>query len=152
LSTLPDFLRRFYHEVDIKIETLQELVDLARLSASAANLQPLKYILSCDDEKNSLIFAHLVWAAYLTNWTGPCKADRPSAYIIILGDTEISQAFGCDHGIVAQSILLGATEMGLGGCIIASVQREGLRKSFWEYLHVMRYFLFWHLANQRKRL
>jgi len=120
--------RRFYHEVDIKIETLQELVDLARLSASAANLQPLKYILSCDDEKNSLIFAHLVWATYLTNWTGPCEADRPAAYVIILGDTEISQAFGCDHGIAAQSILLGATEMGLGGCIIASVRREGLRK------------------------
>jgi nitroreductase len=120
--------RRFYQEVDIKLETLQELVDLARLSASAANMQPLKYILSCHTEKNSLIFSHLAWARYLKDWSGPCEGERPSAYIIILGDTEISRSFGCDHGIAAQSILLGATEKGLGGCMIAAIKREGLCK------------------------
>jgi len=121
--------RRFYEEVDIKLETLRELVDLARLSASAANMQPLKYILSCEPQRNSLIFPHLAWAGYLTGWSGPCEGERPSAYIIILGDTEIRQSFGCDHGIAAQSIMLGATEKGLGGCIIASIDREELRKA-----------------------
>ena len=121
--------RRFYREVDIKLETLRELVDLARLSASAGNMQPLKYILSRDPQKNSLIFPHLAWAAYLTDWPGPGEGERPSAYIIILGDTEISRSFGCDHGIAAQSILLGATEKGLGGCIIGSIQKQGLRKA-----------------------
>jgi nitroreductase len=120
--------RRFYQEVDIKLETLKELVELARLSASAANMQPLKYILSCHPEKNSLIFPHLAWARYLTDWSGPCEGERPSAYIIILGDTEVSRSFGCDHGIAAQSILLGAIEKGLGGCMIASIQKEGLRE------------------------
>jgi len=120
--------RRFYQEFDIKLETLKDLVDLARLSASARNAQPLKYILSCQPQKNSLIFPHLSWAGYLTNWSGPCEGERPSAYIIILGDTEISRSFGCDHGIAAQSILLGATEKGLGGCMIASVDRDELRK------------------------
>ena len=52
--------------------------------------------------------------------------ERPAAYIVILGDKTISQAFGCDHGIAAQSILLGATEMGLGGCMIGSVNRAEL--------------------------
>lgn len=118
--------RRFYEEVDIKLETLRELVDLARLSASARNAQPLKYILSCQPQKNSLIFPHLAWAGYLTDWPGPCEGERPSAYIIILRDTEISQSSGCDHGIAAQSILLGATEKGLGGCMIASIERQGL--------------------------
>lgn len=118
--------RRFYEEVDIKLETLRELVDLARLSASARNAQPLKYILSCQPQKNSLIFPHLAWAGYLTDWPGPCEGERPSAYIIILKDTEISQSSGCDHGIAAQSILLGATEKGLGGCMIASIERQGL--------------------------
>jgi nitroreductase len=121
--------RRFHQEVDIKLETLRKLVDLARLSASARNAQPLKYILSCQPQKNSLIFSHLAWAGYPTDWPGPCEGERPSAYIIILGDTEISQSSGCDHGIAAQSILLGATEKGLGGCMIASIKRQGLRQA-----------------------
>lgn len=121
--------RRFYQEIDIKLETLRELVDLARLSASAGNMQSLKYILSCDTKKNSLIFQHLAWARYLKDWLGPCGEERPSAYIIILGDTEISQSFGYDPGIVAQSILLGAVEQGLGGCMIGSIRRQGLREA-----------------------
>ncbi|MGA2671045.1 MAG: nitroreductase family protein [Dehalococcoidia bacterium] len=121
--------RRFYQEVDIKLETLKELVDLARLSASARNAQPLKYILSCEPQRNLLIFPHLTLAAYLKDWSGPVEGERPSAYIIILGDTEISRFWDYDAGIAAQSILLGATEKGLGGCMIANIGREGLRKA-----------------------
>jgi nitroreductase len=121
--------RRFVQEAVIDRHTLEELVDLARLSASGANLQPLKYILSCDPQKNALIFPHLAWAGYLKDWLGPSEGEKPSAYIIILADTQIRQSVGCDHGIAAQSILLGATEKGLGGCIIGSVQRDGLRKA-----------------------
>jgi len=121
--------RRFYEEVSIELKTLKELVDFARLSASAGNLQPLKYILSSDPQKNALIFPHLAWAGYLKDWSGPGEGERPSAYIIILGDTKISQSFGCDHGIAAQSILLGAAEKGLGGCIIGSIKRQELRKA-----------------------
>jgi nitroreductase len=121
--------RRFYQEVDIEREALRELVDLARLSPSARNAQPLKYILYCESQRNSLIFPHLAWAGYIRGWSGPCEGERPSAYIIILGDTEIRRSFGCDHGIAAQSIMLGATEKGLGGCIIASIEREELRKA-----------------------
>ena len=108
---------------------MRDLVDLARLSASAGNKQPLKYMLSCDPGKNSLIFPTLAWAGYLSDWPGPPEGERPSAYIIVLRDTEIGDPFGCDHGIAAQSILLGATEKGLGGCIIASVKRDNLRKA-----------------------
>jgi len=121
--------RRFFQEVGIDRRILRELVDLARLSPSAANLQPLKYILSCEPEKNALIFQHLAWAGNLKDWPGPSEGERPSAYIIILGDTEIARSFGCDHGIAAQSILLGAGEKGLGGCIIGTVKREELRNA-----------------------
>ena len=121
--------RRFSQDVSIKIETLRELVDLARLSASALNLQPLKYMLSCEPKKNALIFPNLGWAAYLKDWRGPEEGERPSAYIIMLADTEISRSVGCDHGIAAQSILLGATEKGLGGCMIATVKRPELSKA-----------------------
>lgn len=121
--------RRFVQEAPIERQTLRELVELAGLSPSAANLQPLKYILSCDSQKNALIFPHLAWAGYLKDWPGPAEGERPSAYIIILADTQIAQSVDCDHGIAAQSILLGATEKGLGGCIIASINREHLRKA-----------------------
>ncbi|MBI5183636.1 MAG: nitroreductase family protein [Nitrospinae bacterium] len=121
--------RRFYQDVYISMETLKKLVDLARLSASAANLQPLKYILSCTREKNTLIFPYLSWAGYLKGWDGPSEGERPSAYIIVLGDTEITTSFGCDPGIVSQSILLGAVEEGLGGCMIGTVRRDELRNA-----------------------
>lgn len=120
--------RRFYQEKSLKIGILRELVDLARLSPSASNLQPLKFILSCEGEKNAKIFPHLAWASYLKDWKGPAEGERPAAYIIILGDTRISKDFSCDHGIAAQSILLGAVEKGLGGCIIGSIDKEGLRQ------------------------
>ena len=121
--------RRFYQDVPIEFETLREFVDLARLSASGANRQPLKYILSCDPQKNGLIFSCLGWAGYLTEWPGPPEGERPSAHIIILGDTEIHKNFFCDHGIAAQTILLGARERGLGGCIHAGVNRNELSEA-----------------------
>jgi len=120
--------RRFYQDVPIKLEMLKELVDLARLSASAMNLQPLKYVLSCESEKNAMIFPNLGWAAYLKDWKGPEEGERPSAYIIILLDTQIGPSAGCDHGIAAQSILLGAAEKGFGGCMIATINRKELAK------------------------
>jgi len=119
--------RRFRQHETIALEVLEELVDLGRLSASGGNVQPLKYVLSADAEKNALIFPHLAWAGYLEDWPGPGESERPAAYIIILGDTQVSNGFGCDHGIAAQSILLGAAEQGLGGCMIGSVDRKALR-------------------------
>ena len=78
-------------------------------------------------KKTRLIFKHLAWAGSLKDWPGPEEGERPAAYILILGDREISPTFGSDHGIASQSILLGAVEKGLGGCIIGSIQRPGLQ-------------------------
>jgi nitroreductase len=133
--------RRFREET-INEEALRRLVDLARLSASAANLQPLKYLLSYEKDTNEVIFPELMWAGYLKEWDGPGEGERPSAYIIVLGDREIAKSFGCDHGIASQNILLGATNMGLVCCIIGSVNRDRLRKALriperFEILHVI---------------
>ncbi len=121
--------RRFDEGFVIGQKVLRELIDLARFSPSGANSQPLKYILSAEKQKNAMIFPHLAWAGYLTDWPGPAEGERPSAYIIILCDTEIRKSAGCDHGIAAQNILLGAAEEGLGGCMIGSIQREALAKT-----------------------
>jgi len=120
--------RRFYQDHVLDRETLTGLVDLARLSASAANLQPLRYVLSVDSQKNSQIFSCLAWAAYLKDWKGPKEGERPSGYIIILSDSEKANDFvGYDCGIASQSILLGAREKGLAGCMIASINRQQLQ-------------------------
>jgi len=121
--------RRFDESYKVTCDTLKELVELARFSPSAANLQPLKFIISCDEKKNNKIFPYLSWAGYLKNWPGPKEGEKPTAYIIILGDKKIREDFGCDHGIAAQSILLGAVEKGLGGCMIGAIDRKGLKKS-----------------------
>ncbi|MBW2076899.1 MAG: nitroreductase family protein [Deltaproteobacteria bacterium] len=120
--------RRFDESHVISREELVELISLARCTASAGNRQPLKYILSADPKTNDLIFSCLAWAAYLDDWDGPAPGERPSAYITILLDETISKDPLCDDGIVAQTILLGAVEKGLGGCIIASIQRERLAR------------------------
>ncbi len=119
--------RRFYQEERIDREVLVKLVELARLSASGSNKQALKFVLVNDPGKCDILFPSTEWAGYLENWDGPRQGEQPSAYIIILGDTSISKSFGVDHGIAAQSILLGATEKGYGGCMIASVKRKKLR-------------------------
>ncbi len=107
--------RRFDQKHGIELSTLRELVDLARLSGSAGNLQPLKYILSSDPKTNETIFSFLVWAKYLKDWKGPAEGERPTAYIIMLWDTSICPSkMHYDAGIYAQSILLGAVEKGLG--------------------------------------
>lgn len=119
--------RRFDHSHKIGTDTLKDLVELARNSASAANKQPLKFILCRDEEKNEQIFSCLGWAAYLTDWPGPEKEERPSAYIVITGDHIISDNFWCDHGIAAQTILLGARAMGLGGCMFGAINIKSLK-------------------------
>jgi nitroreductase len=122
--------RRFYEDVTINIDMLRELVDMARNTASATNRQPLRYILSCSRERNAQIFSCLHWAALLRTWPGPAVGERPAAYIIVLGDKGITPSFGIDHGIAAQTILLGAVEKGFGGCMLMSVDKDELRNFF----------------------
>jgi nitroreductase len=120
--------RRFYQDVALDVGTLRDLVDLARCSASARNQQPLKYILSCSKENNAIVFSCVHWASALKDWKGPVEGERPAGYIIILGDKEIGSNFGFDPGIAAQTIILGATEKGFGGCILGSAEKEKLRQ------------------------
>jgi nitroreductase len=123
--------RRFYTEQRIDRNILINAIDLARLSPSPRNLQPYKFYVAVNPDLNDRIFETLAWAGYLVNWPGPVYNERPSGYIIILNDKKISISLdeenlntGC--GIVAQSIMLGLAEKGIGGCMIASIQRSKL--------------------------
>ncbi len=118
--------RRFYENDLIARDTLLTLVDYARLSACGANVQALKYFISCDKSLNEKIFPALLWGMYLKEQGTPSPGERPSGYIILLQDKDYKMYGGIDHGIAAHAILLGATEIGLGGCMFLNIKREQL--------------------------
>ncbi len=115
--------RRFYQNEQVSRAQLEKLVELARFSASGGNMQPLRFILSCDKEKNTKIFSCLKWAMMLKDWDGPEEGERPSAYIVIVKRRDITTPNSLDAGIMAQSMLLGAVESGLGGCMFGAVNK-----------------------------
>lgn len=104
-------------------DELLDMVESTRLAASSVNRQPLKYRLVHEPEEVARFSPHTKWARNLPNIVLPPDGHHPTAYIVICHDTEISnnpQAFFKDVGIVAQTILLHAVEMGLGGCMIGN--------------------------------
>ena len=112
--------RSFDESVRVDAETLIYFVSCARLAPSAANKQPLKYFLSCDEKTNRVIQARTRWAAKLPDWELPPKGHRPTAFIVICIDTQISEKADRDVGIAAQPILLAALSKGFGGCMIGA--------------------------------
>ena len=118
--------RRFYEEKLIEISILKELVNLARLSPSGGNIQALRYILVNTKEQNNKINKYIFWAGYYKDWDGPKEGEKPSAYMVVVKDTTLKTSLPQDEGIAVQSILLGAVEKGLGGCIIANVNKKNL--------------------------
>ncbi len=116
--------RRFHQHEPVSIEVLRELVELARIAQSPWNQQAAKFLLCNRPERNAEIFQHLFWAARMPDWPGPAEGERPSAYIIIVGDKEISKVFPSDHVVAGTAILLGAAELGLGGCLIGAFSKK----------------------------
>ena len=121
--------RRYDPNEQISLQKLIHWVDLARLSPSSRNLQPLKYMIVNTPKQAAKVFSCLTWAGYLPEWE-PTLMEAPTAYVIILVDRHITKAnVHHDEGIACQSILLGAVNEGYGGCIIASINREQLRQA-----------------------
>ncbi len=116
--------RRFDSKVKLSIEQIRNWIDLARISASGRNMQPLKYAIVTQPEICGKIFPYLGWAGYLSDWKGPAEHERPVAYVAVLKDRAVAENHYCDDGIAIQSILLGAVEDGYGGCIIGSVNKS----------------------------
>lgn len=123
--------RNFDSSRQITRQELEKLVTAARISPAARNLQPLKYYLSSEPETNKIILQNIRFAADIKDRTFPTPGMEATAYIIICHDTDIFESprrFWKDVGIVAQSMMLAATEMGLGGCMIGSLEAEIIAK------------------------
>ncbi|WP_022849991.1 nitroreductase family protein [Limisalsivibrio acetivorans] len=119
--------RKFDHSKKLDIGFLQDILYSARMSQSAANLQPLRYITVADEDIASRVFPTLAWAGYLKDWDGPSEKEQPVAYIVVLAEKE-SKFSQVDAGLAMQNITLSAMACGVGSCMIGNIKREQLNK------------------------
>ena len=113
-------------------EELTLLVDYARLCPSSVNKQPLKYYLACEKEAVDKIQKETKWARALPELDLPHEGMRPTAFIVICQDTRIDESlsrYQRDVGIVAQTMLLGAVDNGLGGCMIGNFGAASVKET-----------------------
>ena len=113
-------------------DQLRHLVALTRLTPSTTNLQALKFFISSGTETNAVIQSRTRWAGRAKEAHLPHPGCEPTAFIVILLDTKLAPnetPFYKDVGIAAQTILLGATERGFGGCMIGSFSAEELARA-----------------------
>ncbi len=115
--------RSFDESKPIPEAELLELVDTVRLCPSAANRQPLKYRLCTERDEVEAVLALTKWAALLKDVVLPPEGHHPTAFVIICHDTTVApdpKSSAVDVGIAAQTMLLAATELGYGGCMIGA--------------------------------
>ena len=120
-------VRQFKPE-EIPDRVLLKLAEVGRLAPSAANLQPLEFVLVKEPEIRRKIFHCLRWAAYISPAGDPRPGHEPMAYVVILVNSEIREkGYEYDVGAAAENIILAALAQGLGSCWLISVDRETLR-------------------------
>ncbi len=107
------------------METLRKLVGLARCRHRFEH-QPLKFLLVNDAETNAKVFRACV-GGLPDRLKGPRRANAGGLFVM-LGDTEFGTALRPMRASLAQSMMLGAVEVGFGGCMLGSINRPKLRE------------------------
>jgi nitroreductase len=119
---------RKFKPVPVPRELLERLVDAARLAPSAANLQPLEFIVVDDAALKARVFPCLKWAAYIAPAGDPKPGQEPAAYVVTLANTAIREKmFEYDLGAAMENMILAALEEGVGSCWMLSIDRDTLR-------------------------
>jgi len=118
---------RQYERRPIARQTLDDLVNAARLAPSAANLQPLEFLVVDEDKLCRSVLAHLKWAAYIAPGGGPKPGHEPAAYIVVLVNTDIREKmYEYDVGAAQMSMILAAWSEGIASCWVMSVDKAEL--------------------------
>lgn len=123
--------RGFRQDRKVTRQELEHLVECARFTPAARNNQVLKYYLAEKPETVAAIQPLTKWAGALAELHLPRKGAEPVAYIVICLDGSLAEnpaPYQRDVGIVAQTMLLAAAEMGLNGCMIGSFAAGELRE------------------------
>ncbi len=121
--------RRFKQNITISTKELEEIIDTTRITSSAKNMQPLKYIVVSDKKIVDSLSKTATWAAHLTSWN-QSEDERPSAFIILLNDKNIDGFAMVDLGISLQTIVLSSKLKGYATCPMASIDKELCKKEF----------------------
>ena len=122
-------IRRFKQK-PIHKSILKRLINAARLSPSAANLQPLEFIVITDKAICAGVFPHLRWAGFITPSGTPPPGQRPVAYIAVLVNKKKAQPkyASYDVGAAVENILLAAWELNIGSCWMQAINRGKLKE------------------------
>jgi nitroreductase len=120
-------IRRFKPE-PVPRELLERLVNAARLAPSAANVQPLEFIVVDDARIKAEVFPALKWAAYIAPAGDPGPGEKPAAYVVTLVNSKLREKmFEYDVGAAMQNMILTALAEGVGACWLLSIDRDRLR-------------------------
>ena len=121
--------RNFDPTIRLSDEQLSSLIDLCRFTPSTANSQSIKFAYANSEEACGRVFEQLGWAGYLAD-KPPYDGNVPAAYILVCYDTSLGRELEIDAGICAQTIVLGAMDMGIGACMLGSFNKENVSEIF----------------------
>lgn len=114
--------RRFTQE-EVPQELLAMMVENARISNSAMNQQPLRYVVVRAPELVAAMQPFLHWAARLPKEIGtPKEGEQPTAFIVVCTEGRDTPWTGVDMGIAVRTMTLTACEGGVGSCILGAVE------------------------------
>lgn len=122
--------RRFAQK-EISQEILDEILEAARFASSAANKQPLSYIVIRNPKDVAEVFSYTKWAGYLPPEDGQPKEDeRPVLFIAVVENLDINKNCDTDAGLAISNMTLAAWNRGVGSCMIGACNKEMLSKLF----------------------
>jgi len=122
-------IRRFKPE-PIDRQILLLLLESARCAPSAANKQPIEYIIVDEQKVIEQLFEQLSWAGYVQPRRNPAPESRPAAYIVVLINSKRALGdFGkVDAAAAIENIILTAWCKGIGSCWLGAIQRDNIRE------------------------
>ena len=126
--------RRTYRRFEQKAidqEIIDEILLAARYASSAANRQPLSYIVIKDADKVAEVFRYTKWAGALPPEQGqPKENERPVLFIAVVENMNINKNCDTDAGLAISNMTLAAWNRGVGSCMIGACDKPTLSKMF----------------------
>ncbi len=120
--------RRFKQEA-VSDEIISDILTAARYASSAANKQPLSFVIIKSPDKVKEVFGYTKWAGYLPPEQGqPKSGEEPVLFIGIIENTDISQNCDTDAGLAIANMTLAAWNHGVGSCIIGACNKTEISK------------------------
>lgn len=133
VATLNKLLRRnrsyrgYDTSFEVRADQLRRIIETATLCPSARNQQVLRFrpVLRNESDK---VLKHIRLGGALPELHLPFPGTEPQAFIVICSTVEESKYVDIDLGIVAQTMLLQATELGLGGICIGAFDHAEIKE------------------------